>query len=118
MERKNDQTNTPSSAFYLSRWFAALPLFLFIFLTVALSLRGVFAAEGMVTMGLVGLMIGIFGIGLGILISGRRYIQIDHAINTMIHLRKTFVSQGKGRRVILRIERGLKRNLVSIQKRL
>jgi len=50
---------TPS-AFYLSRWFALLPLGLFMILTVALSLRGVFAAEGMVAMGLVGLILGSF----------------------------------------------------------
>jgi lipopolysaccharide export LptBFGC system permease protein LptF len=60
MNTTHNQDTVPASAFYLSRWFAILPLGLFIFLTVALSLRGVFAAEGMVAMGLIGLILGSF----------------------------------------------------------
>jgi len=60
MNTTSNQDAVPASAFYLTKWFALLPLGLFILLTVALSLNGVFAAEAMVAMGLVGLILGSF----------------------------------------------------------
>ena len=60
MTHRND-LNTPSkSGFYGTRWFAFFPLGLFVIFTVALSLNGVFSAEAMVAMGLVGLITGSF----------------------------------------------------------
>jgi Na+/H+ antiporter NhaC len=56
----NSQDTSSTSAFYFTRWFALMPLSLFILLTVALSLKGVFAAEAMAAMGLIGLILGSF----------------------------------------------------------
>ena len=60
MNTTSNQDAVPASSFYLTKWFALLPLGLFILLTVALSLNGVFAAEAMVAMGLIGLILGSF----------------------------------------------------------
>ncbi len=60
MKSTNSEKAFSSSAFYVTKWFALFPLGLFIFLTVALSLNGVFAAEAMVAMGLIGLILGSF----------------------------------------------------------
>jgi len=60
MNTMNSQKTVPASAFYLTRWFALMPLVFFMILTVALGLQGVSDTEGMVAMGLVGLILGSF----------------------------------------------------------
>jgi|GEM_PF-5442821 len=47
----NCQETAAVSAFYLTRWFALMPLGIFMVLTVVLGLQGVSDTEGMVAMG-------------------------------------------------------------------
>ncbi|MFV8783859.1 Na+/H+ antiporter NhaC family protein [Microbulbifer sp. SA54] len=56
MQNKNSEDTR--DAFYLTRWFACLPLLVMVVPAIALSLRGVLSADVMIAGGVAGLMLG------------------------------------------------------------